>query len=199
MIPGSMRLAVLLSGSGRTLENLAKEVRRGRLDAEIAGVLSSRSDAYGLVRAKRLRIPARVVRPRDFPDRLAFWSAAWKAVDAWEPDLVVMAGWMCYLRIPKRYQGKVLNIHPSLLPKFGGKGCYGDRVHEAVIAAKAKTSGCTVHVVDNEYDHGPILARSRVKVLKGDSPHALAARVFKAECRLYPAVLQRIAKRFTRP
>ena len=199
MIPGPMRLVVLLSGSGRTLENLARSVRQGRLDAGIAGVVSSRREAYGLVRAKNLRIPAKVVRPKDFPTRRAFWSATWKAVDAWKPDLVVMAGWLCYLRIPKRYAGRVLNIHPSLLPAFGGKGCYGDRVHEAVLKAGAKVSGCTVHVVDNVYDHGPILARARVKVLKSDDVHRLATRVFKAECRLYPAVLQRISQRLRRP
>ena len=192
-----MRLAVLLSGSGRTLENLAGEIRRGRLEAGIAGVLSSRRDAFGLVRAKRLGIPAKTVRPKDFPTRRAFWAAAWKAVDAWKPDLVVMAGWLCYLKIPARYRGRVLNIHPSLLPKFGGRGCYGDRVHEAVLAAGVKTTGCTVHVVDNVYDHGPILARARVPVRKGDDVHRLAARVFRAECRLYPEAIRGYAKRLS--
>ncbi len=188
-----MRLAVMLSGSGRTLENLARAVRAGRLRAEIVGVLASRQDAYGLVRAKRLRLPRKVVSPKAFATRRAFWAETARALDAWEPDLVVMAGYLCYWRIPKRYAGRVVNIHPSLLPAFGGKGCYGDRVHAAVLAAGAKVSGCTVHAVDNVYDHGPVLARSRVPVRKGDTVHTLAARVFRAECRLYPEVLRRIA------
>ncbi len=188
-----LRLAVMLSGSGRTLENLAREIRAGRLRARIAGVLSSRRDAYGLVRARRLRLPARVVRARDFPNRRAFWAATSRSLDALSPDLVVMAGYLSYWRIPKRFEGRVLNIHPSLLPAFGGKGCYGDLVHEKVLAAGVKVSGCTVHAVDNVYDHGPVLAQAKVRVLRRDTPHGLAARVFKQECRLYPAVLRRIA------
>lgn len=189
----TLRLAVLLSGSGRTLENLAKAIRSGRLAAEIAGVVSSRRDAYGLVRAKRLHLPAAVVRPRDFPTRRAFWAATAKALDALEPDLVVMAGYFCFWRIPRRYAGRVVNIHPSLLPAFGGKGCYGDLVHQRVLAAGVPATGCTVHLVDNVYDHGPVLAQRRVRVRKGDTPHGLAKRVFREECRLYPEVLQGIA------
>ena len=188
-----MRLAVMLSGSGRTLENLARAIRTGRLKAGIVGVLASREDAYGLVRARRLRLPAAVVSPKAFRTRRAFWAATGRSLDAWKPDLVVMAGHLCYWRIPARYAGRVVNIHPSLLPAFGGKGCYGDRVHQAVLAAGVKVSGCTVHAVDNVYDHGPVLARSRVPVLGGDTVHTLAARVFRAECRLYPQVLRRIA------
>ena len=145
------------------------------------------------MRAKRLRIPRKTVSPKAFPTRRAFWAATARALDAWEPDLVVMAGYLCYWRIPERYAGRVVNIHPSLLPAFGGKGCYGDRVHAAVLASGAKVTGCTVHAVDNVYDHGPVLAQARVPVRKGDTVHTLAARVFRAECRLYPEVLQRIA------
>lgn len=188
-----MRLAVMLSGSGRTLETIARSVRSGRLKAGIVGVLASRKDAYGLVRAGRLRIPRKTVSPRDFKTRRAFWAATARALDAWEPDLVVMAGYLCYWRIPARYAGRVINIHPSLLPAFGGKGCYGDRVHAAVLAAGVKVSGCTVHAVDNVYDHGSVLARARVPVRKADTVHRLAARVFRAERRLYPEVLRRIA------
>lgn len=192
-MPRVLRMAVLLSGSGRTLENLARAARAGRLGAHLVGVLSSRADAYGLVRAKRLRLPCATVSPKAFPGRRAFWKATWEAVDAWDPDLVVLAGYLCYLRVPKRYAGRVLNIHPSLLPVFGGKGFYGDRVHAAVLASGRKVSGCTVHAVDNVYDHGRILAQARVPVRKGDTVPLLAARVFRAECRLYPAVLERIA------
>ena len=186
-------MAVLLSGSGRTLENLARAASDGRFQGRLVGVVSSRPDAYGLVRAKRLGLPRVTVSPKAFPGRRAFWKATWEAVDAWEPDLVVLAGYLRYLRIPKRYAGRVVNIHPSLLPSFGGKGFYGDRVHAAVLASGKKVSGCTVHAVDNVYDHGPILARAKVPVRKGDTVHRLAARVFKAECRLYPEVIRRIA------
>lgn len=193
MIPRVLRLAVLLSGTGRTLAHLAAEIRAGRLDARIAGVLSTRADAYGLVRACRLGLRRRTVSPRDFPARRAFWEAVSTALDRWRPDLVVMAGWTSYWRIPRRWAGRVVNIHPSLLPAFGGKGCYGDRVHAQVLASRARITGCTVHAVDNRYDHGRVLAQARVPVRRGDTVRALAARVFVAERRLYPAVLRRIA------
>ena len=188
-----LRCAILISGSGRTLENLARGIRAKRLRLEIAGVLSSRRDAYGLVRAKRLGLPSKIVRPKDFRNRRAFWKTTAEALDAWAPDFVVMAGYLCYWRIPKRYAGRVVNIHPSLLPAFGGKGCYGHLVHEQVIAAGVKVSGCTVHAVDDVYDHGKILGQVRVKVLRRDTPDSLARRVFRAETALYPKVLERIA------
>ena len=188
-----LKIAVLLSGSGRTLVNLAKAIRAGRLDAAIVGVLSSRRDVAGVARARELGLKVNILRPVDFPTRPAFWKATAETLDRHRPDLVVMAGYLCYWRIPRRWAGKVVNIHPSLLPKFGGKGCYGHHVHEKVLAARERTSGCTVHLVDNVYDHGRVLARAKVPVRRTDTPDTLAARVFKAECRLYPAVLQDIA------
>ena len=193
MIPRVVRLAVLISGTGRTLAHLASEIRAGRLDARIAGVLSTRAGAYGLVRARRLGLKSRTVSKSDFPTRRAFWEAVSAALDRWRPGLVVMAGCTSYWRIPRRWAGRVVNIHPALLPAFGGKGCYGDRVHAQVLASRARTTGCTVHAVDNRYDHGPILAQARVPVRRGDTVRTLAARVFVAERRLYPAVLRRIA------
>lgn len=188
-----LRIAVLLSGSGRTLENLAGEIRKGRLDARLVGVVASRPDAFGLVRARRLGLPRRIVSPKDYPGRRAFWTATSAALDAWRPDLVVMAGYLSFWRIPVRYRGRVVNIHPALLPAFGGQGFYGDRVHRAVLEAGARVSGCTVHAVDNVYDHGPVLAKARVPVRRRDTVEALAHRVFRAECRLYPQVIRRIA------
>ena len=188
-----LRIVVLLSGSGRTLVNLARAIRAGRLDAHIVGVISSRRDIAGVSKARGLGLKVNILRPVDFPTRRAFWKGTTETVERHRPDLVVMAGYLCYWRIPKRWAGKVVNIHPSLLPKFGGKGCYGHRVHEKVLAARARTSGCTVHLVDNIYDHGRILAQAKVPVKRSDTPDTLAARVFKAECQLYPEVLQRIA------
>jgi len=188
-----LRLAVMLSGSGRTLENLAKAIHAGRLDARIAGVISSRRDVAGVARARGLGLRVGILRPVDFPSRQAFWKATSEALDRLKPDLVVMAGYLCYWQVPRRWAGRVVNIHPSLLPKFGGKGCYGHHVHEKVLAAGVKTSGCTVHLVDNVYDHGKVLAQAKVPVKRSDTPDTLAARVFRAECRLYPALLQDIA------
>ncbi|MFH1022049.1 MAG: phosphoribosylglycinamide formyltransferase [Planctomycetota bacterium] len=185
------RLGVLLSGTGRTLENLAGEIRAGRLAAKIVRVIASRHDAYGLVRARNLRLPADVISPKSFADAADMSGAIFDAMRAAKADLVVLAGWLHLLRIPPDFERRVLNIHPALLPAFGGKGYFGHRVHEAVIAAGATESGCTAHVVDNEYDHGEIILQRKVPVLPGDTADALADRVFAEECIAYPEAIRR--------
>ena len=179
------RLGVLLSGSGRTLQNLLDRIADGRLAAMVACVLSDRADAFGLERARRAGIPALVERD---PTRV------WDALRAHRVDLVVLAGYLRLLPIAKDYAGRVLNIHPALLPKYGGKGFYGERVHRAVLAAGDAESGCTVHVCDDVYDHGPVLVQKRVPVLPGDDAHALAERVFAAECEAYPEAIAKLAQ-----
>lgn len=182
-----MRLVALISGSGTTLQNLIDRSRDGRLGAEIVGVVSSRGDAYGVDRAHSAGIPVRVAerKPVDtFPDRV------FDAVRAFGPDLVCLAGWLHLVRIPADFRLRVLNIHPSLLPAFGGKGMYGRHVHEAVLAFGAKVSGCTVHFADDTYDTGPILIQRAVPVLDTDTPESLAARVFAAECEAYPEAIR---------
>ena len=130
-----------------------------------------------------------VLRPRDFPDVTAYRAAQAERVQRERPDLVVMAGYLVHWPPPAELQGRVLNIHPALLPLHGGKGLYGEHVHAAVLAAGDRESGCTVHVVDEEYDHGPVLAQRRVPVVPGDSVESLAARVFEAECATYPEAI----------
>ena len=190
-MPAPPRLAVLLSGNGSTLQNLIDRAADGRFPAHIVGVLSSRADAYGLERAGRAGIPAAVVGrpPTDTHSRRVF-----EAVRGWQPNLVILAGWMHLLSVPADFRGKVLNVHPSLLPAFGGKGMYGRHVHEAVLSYGAKVSGCTVHFVDDTYDTGPIITQQAVPVLDADTPDTLAARVQEAEREAYPEAIQRVAE-----
>ena len=194
MIPSRpLRLAVLLSGGGRTLLNLLQAVREGRLAAEFPLVISSRRDAAGVSRARDAGLPVRVLRPRDFADPAAFHAEQTRALLAVRPDLVIMAGYLVHYTPPPELAGRVLNIHPALLPRHGGRGMYGDRVHAAVLAAGDRESGCTVHLVDEHYDHGRVLAQARVPVQAGDDVATLAARVFEAECRTYPEAIARYA------
>ena len=178
MIP---RLAVLLSGSGSTLQNLIDRIAAGRLSASIVGVVSSRADAFGAERARRAGIPVVVERKTVFD-----------TLRAWQPDFVALAGWLHLLRIPDDFALKVVNVHPSLLPAFGGKGMYGRHVHEAVLASGARVSGCTVHFADDTYDTGPILHQAVVPVLDADTPDTLAERVQVAEREAYPDALAKL-------
>ena len=191
--PGKrLRLAVLLSGSGRTLENLLEWIAADRLAASIEIVVSSREDVRGVRLAERAGIPVSILPPAGRP--LADWSdAVFDACRSTTPDLVVMAGFLHLVAIPADFDGRVINIHPALLPAFGGKGFHGMHVHRAVVARGCTVSGCTVHLVDNEYDHGRILLQKTVPVLRDDSPESLAARVFAAECDALPEAINRIA------
>jgi phosphoribosylglycinamide formyltransferase 1 len=195
--PGKLlRLGVLISGAGTTLQNLLERIRDGRLrGAEIALVIASRSAVRGVKLARQAGLPLEIIRTRDYPDEIAFSDTVAAALDRARVDLVLLAGFLCFWRLPPRYAGRVLNIHPALLPRFGGRGLYGRRVHEAVLAAGISESGCTVHVVDNEYDHGPIVAQVSVPVLPDDTPDTLAERVGRAERELYPCVVQHVVDR----
>ena len=185
-----IRLAVLLSGSGRTLENLLDEIAAGRLAASVEAVISNRDDVRGVEVARRAGVTTHVL-PRGSKS-LAAWSdeifAACRTANA---DLVVMAGFLQLVEIPADFAGRVINIHPALLPSFGGKGFHGMHVHRAVLARGCTVSGCTVHLVDNEYDHGRILLQKTVPVLPDDTPESLAARVFAVECRALPEAIKR--------
>jgi len=189
-----IRLAVLLTGSGTTLENLFQRRDAGTLDAEVAVVIASRADAYGLERARKRNIPAFVIERKAFVLPEDFSAAVFEKVTAYQPDLVCLAGFMSLLRIPEAFTHRVVNIHPSLLPAFGGKGYYGHRVHEAVLKTGCKVTGCTVHFVDNEYDQGPIIKQRAVEVLPDDTADTLAERVQAAEREIYPAAIQLIAQ-----
>ena len=184
-------LAVLLSGSGRTLENLLRVIDRGELNARVAVVVSSKPGVRGLSIAEEAGIPHLTLRRRDFPDDESYSDAIYAAIGPYQPDLIVMAGFLRRLVVRPGWEGRILNIHPSLLPDApAGPGLYGDRVHAAVLASGATVSGATVHVVNDEYDSGPIVMQARVPVLPDDTVETLAARVFAAECELYPAAIR---------
>jgi phosphoribosylglycinamide formyltransferase 1 len=182
-----LRLCALISGSGTTLQNFLDRTRDGRLRAAVAGVVSSRADVAGVEKARAAGVPLLVVDRKPSAD---FSERVFAAASQFRPDLILLCGWLHLLSVPEEFRGRVLNIHPSLLPKFGGKGMYGRHVHEAVLNAGESESGCTVHYADNSYDTGPILAQARVPVLATDTPELLAARVFRAECELYPAAVK---------
>jgi len=189
-MPDALRLAVLLSGTGRTLQNLIDKISNGELAATIVLVISNKDDAYGLTRAEAAGIPTAIVTKKDFPGP-AFSERIFTLIRKSRADLVCMAGFLQLLHIPEDFTGRVLNIHPALLPDFGGQGMYGHHVHEAVLKSGAKESGCTVHIADNEYDRGTIFVQKRVPVLEGDTPETLAERVFAAECEAYPEAIKK--------
>ncbi len=185
-----MRLVVCISGGGTTLQNLIDRIADGRLNAEIVSVIASNPEAFGISRAQRAGIPIQIIERTggNHSERL------FAAIREYHPDLVCLAGWLNLIRIPADYAQRVLNVHPSLLPSFGGKGMYGHRVHEAVLSYGAKVSGCTVHFADDTYDTGPIVVQRSVPVLDNDTPEILAKRVFAAECEAYPEAIQKLAR-----
>jgi len=187
-----LRLAVLISGSGRTLANLLERSAAGSLAATVDLVVANRNLIGGLEIAAAAGVPTEIISRADQP--LCQWSAAiFDRCRAAGVDLVVMAGFLQLLEIPADFTGRVINIHPSLLPAFGGKGFYGDHVHRAVLERGCTVSGCTVHFVDNEYDHGRIILQQAVPVLPEDDHERLAVRVFKAECDTLPAAINQLA------
>jgi phosphoribosylglycinamide formyltransferase-1 len=191
--PRRLRLAVLISGSGRTLENLLERITAGRLAATVSVVVSSRADVRGVQIAERARVPVRVIPPG--AESVEAWSeAVFQACTAAAADLVVMAGFLHLVKIPRAFVGRVINIHPSLLPAFGGQGFHGLNVHRAVLERGCTVSGCTVHLVDDEYDHGRVLLQRAVPVLPDDSPESLAARVFAAECETLPEAIAKLGR-----
>ncbi len=189
-----LRLGVLISGGGRTMLNLLDAIRRGALQAEIALVISSLSTVAGVDKARNVGLPLRIVRKKDCADIDAFSERLVAELDAAQVDLVVQGGWLCLWKIPPRYENRVMNIHPALLPCFGGQGMWGHHVHEAVLAAGCKVSGCTVHFCTNAYDQGPIIVQRTCPVRDDDTPDTLAERVFEQECLAYPEAIQLFAE-----
>ncbi|HET6441185.1 MAG TPA: phosphoribosylglycinamide formyltransferase [Phycisphaerae bacterium] len=192
----TIRLGVLLSGGGRTLENILKHIQGGSLKglAEVTVVVASRPGIRGIGIAEAAGVPTHVIRRKEFPSTEAYSDAMVKRLDEHQVDLVCLAGFLSYWTIPDRYLGRVMNIHPALLPSFGGEGMYGHHVHEAVLARGCKVSGCTVHFVNNTYDDGPIILQRAVPVRADDTPDALAARVFEQECLAYPEAIRLFAE-----
>ncbi len=187
-----MNIAVFISGSGTTLRNLIQKRDQGQLNAEIGLVVSSSPSAGGLKFAEQSGIPKLVIDAKQYRTPEAFSQIAFEACRQRQLPWVVLGGFLRRLQIPHDYLHRVINIHPSLIPAFCGRGYYGAKVHQAVIDYGCRLSGCTVHFVDDEYDHGPILVQASVPVLPEDTSADLAARVFAVECELYPRVINRL-------
>jgi phosphoribosylglycinamide formyltransferase-1 len=189
-----LRIAVLLSGNGSSLENLFEHVDAHGLPAEICVVISSKADAFGLERARRHGVRAIAVARKQHPDVDDFNDALHRALAPFDVDLVVLLGFLSPFQLRGRYEARALNVHPALVPAFSGKGFYGARVHRAVLDAGVKITGATVHFVDEQYDEGPIVCQEAVPVLEDDTLDSLSARVVAAERRLVPRAIRWIAE-----
>jgi len=189
-----VRLGILISGGGTTLINILEYIKQGKLNAEIGVVISSRSTPAGVERARKAGLETKIIRKKDHPDIDEFSKCIEGELAAANVDLVVQGGWLCLWKIPDRYENRVMNIHPALLPSFGGQGMWGRHVHEAVLKAGCKISGCTVHFCTNEYDKGPIIVQRCCEVKADDTPDTLAARVFEQECIAYPQAIKLFAE-----
>jgi formyltetrahydrofolate-dependent phosphoribosylglycinamide formyltransferase len=190
---GRLRIAVLLSGSGTSLENLFEHIEQG-LPAEVVCVLASRKSAFGLERAERRGVPAIAVPRREYADVDAFNDALHATLEPFSPELICLLGFLSPFQLRGRYEGRALNVHPALIPAFSGQGFYGHHVHEAALAKGVKITGATVHFVSEEYDEGPILLQRTVPVLDDDTPDRLAARVQALERELVPEAIRLIAE-----
>jgi phosphoribosylglycinamide formyltransferase-1 len=189
-----VRLGVLISGGGTTLMNILEYIKKGALNAEVAVVISSLSTAAGVEKAKASGLNVKIIRKKDHPDIDEFSKRIEEELANANVDLVVQGGWLCLWKIPHSYENRVMNIHPALLPSFGGQGMWGHHVHEAVLAKGCKISGCTVHFCTNEYDKGPIIVQRCCPVKDDDTPETLAARVFEQECIAYPQAIKLFAE-----
>jgi phosphoribosylglycinamide formyltransferase 1 len=193
-----IKIAVLLSGGGTTLQNLIDKIGAGELNAEVVVVVSSKDGVAGIERAQKHNIPAVVVPSKNFrkdgaPDWTAMSREINRQIKSFTPDLICLCGFMCFYLVPEEYTGKVMNIHPALIPAFCGRGMWGHNVHEAVIEAGVKVSGCTVHFVNDKYDAGPVILQRTCPVYPTDTPDTVAARVFIEECQAYPEAIRLFA------
>ena len=192
-----LRIVVLVSGGGTNLQAIIDGVKAGTIsNTEIAGVISNNKNAYALERAKENGIPGVCVSPKDYESREIFNGKFLEAVDAYAPDLIVLAGFLVVIppAMIEKYRNRMINIHPSLIPSFCGKGYYGLKVHEAALARGVKVVGATVHFVDEGTDTGPIILQKAVEVEAGDTPEVLQRRVMEqAEWKILPCAIDLIA------
>ena len=185
----SIRIAALISGGGRTVCNLQDEIVKGNVDATIVRVIASKEGISGIERVRDLGLDVHVPGSSDYERDLT------QLVESCQPDLICLCGYLRKLSLQPTWHGRVINIHPSLLPRHGGRGMYGMNVHEAAIESEAEFSGCTVHFVDDQYDHGPILLQRSCRIRSDDTAKTLAARVFQQECIALPRAIDMIARR----
>lgn len=190
MTDGQFKIIVLISGNGSNLQAIIDEIQQGKLNVSLCAVISDRSGAYGLQRATNASIPSHVIEYRSYPDRTSFDAALMQQIDAYQPDLIVLAGFMRILtpEFVVHYLGRMINIHPSLLPKYQGLN-----THRRVLEAGDEEHGATVHYVTPELDSGPIILQAQVPVLASDSAESLEQRVHQAEYQIYPEAIRRIA------
>jgi phosphoribosylglycinamide formyltransferase-1 len=193
MIDPPIRLAVCVSGAGTTLQNLIDCIRTGRLRADVVQVVASRPRIAAIARAEAAGIPLALAK-YNTRSLAEFSSSVFEPIRRSESDLVILGGFLSLLSIPAEYKGRVLNVHPSLIPSFCGKGFYGSKVHRSVLESGVKQSGCTVHFVDDAYDSGPIIVQRTAPVLDDDTVETLAARVFKEECKALPEAISLYAE-----
>jgi formyltetrahydrofolate-dependent phosphoribosylglycinamide formyltransferase len=190
--PKHLRLGILISGGGTTLENLATVIDKGELDATIAVVIASNPTCAGIEKAKRRNLPVHIITRKESASLEDFSNRIAQTLRDHKVDLALMAGFLSLWQIPPDLT--VMNIHPALLPKHGGKGMHGHHVHEAVLKCSDQESGCTVHFANNAYDSGPIILQKKVPVLPTDTPDSLAKRVFEQECLAYPEAIRLFAE-----
>lgn len=185
------KLVIMASGSGSNFQAIINSIENNEIDAEIAGLIVNKEKAGAIKRAELHSIPYRIIHTSDYQ---AFSKMLGNQLKEWNPDLIVLAGFLKKIpdHIVREYAGQIINIHPSLLPKYGGKGFYGEHVHQAVLKAGDSHSGCTVHFVNEHYDEGDIIAQKKVEVLPNDTPETLAKRVLKEEHLLLPAVIRQL-------
>ena len=192
-----LRVLVMVSGGGTNLQAIIDRVKDGTItNTEIVGVISNNKNAYALTRAEENRIPSLCISPKDFETREIFNGKLLEAVESFEPDLVVLAGFLVVIlpEMIRKYENRMINIHPSLIPSFCGKGYYGLKVHEAALARGVKVVGATVHFVDEGTDTGPIILQKAVEVQQGDTPEVLQRRVMEqAEWKILPHAIDLIA------
>ena len=191
-----LRVVVMVSGGGTNLQAILDAIDGGKITgASVEAVISNNRGAYALERAKKHGIPAVCVSPKDYEDRAAFNRALLEKVKEYQPDLVVLAGFLVTIppEMIREYPGKIINIHPSLIPSFCGVGYYGLKVHEAALKRGVKVTGATVHYVDEGVDSGPIILQKAVEVKEGDTPEILQRRVMEeAEWKILPEAINRI-------
>lgn len=193
----TFRISVLVSGNGSNLQAIIDAVEDGRIEnSKIVGVISSSENAYALERARQHEIPCTAITKHEYADFRDRMDAILKVLEGEHPDLIVLAGYLSILppKVVQKYSGRIINIHPALLPKFGGKDFYGIRVHEAVLAAGEKESGATVHYVDEGIDTGKIIIQEKVPVMPGDDPQILRERVLEVEHKILPEAIAMIEK-----
>jgi phosphoribosylglycinamide formyltransferase-1 len=183
-----IRLAVCVSGEGTTLQNLIDQIHARRLRAQIVQVVASKPRIGAIPRAEAARLPLALA-TRGSKDPAAFSASVFDPIRSQGADLVVLAGFLALVEIPPDYRGRVINIHPALIPAFCGQGYHGKAVHQAALEYGVKISGCTVHFADDTYDSGPIISQHAVPVLEGDTAATLAERVFQAECQALPEAI----------